>query len=329
VSPRVRLLFGRLGGTLLVVLVIGLGLVVGAMVASVMAHNALGPDATTEQVKAWVNARPFIPTTVGWLVALPGLILLGRHAFGLELAAMGLRPPTEAAPRRPRFLLGVGCGLLLILLPAMLARLFGGFVPATPAEVAALAVPTGLAAVPGILYLLPALIIAALGEEVLFRGLLLRFWEPVAGAKGALVLSSLMFAAIHVGNPGSSPLGSVGVILAGLLLGLIFLLRGDLWLAAGVHLGWNLSEAVVLGVPVSGHTLPALLRWNVAEGELARGLLGGSFGPEEGLLFHGALALGIVVTIVLSRGSLGSSAPHNEDTGASPVSPVDDEPARS
>ncbi len=302
-TPRSRLLLGRLGGTLLVVLVIGLGLTLGAVVASVVAYTAIGPDATPDQVEAWVKARPFIPTTVGWLVALPGLILLGRHGFGLELAAMGLRPPASAAPRRPRFLIGVVCGLLLILLPAAMARLFGGFVPATPEEVAALAVPTGLSAVPGILYLLPALIIAALGEELLFRGLLLRFWEPVAGAKGALVLSSLMFAAIHVGNPGSSPLGSVGVVLAGLLLGLIFLLRGDLWLAAGVHLGWNLSEAVVLGVPVSGHTLPALLRWSVADGEVARGLLGGSFGPEEGVLFHGALALGIVITIALNRGA--------------------------
>jgi uncharacterized protein len=247
----------------------------------------------------------------------------------MELAAMGLRPPTGADPRRPRFLIGEGCGLLLILAPAVIARLFGGFVPATATEVAALAVPTGLAAIPAILYLLPALMIAALGEEVLFRGVLLRFWEPVAGAKGALVLSSLMFAAIHVGNPGSSPLGAVGVVLAGLLLGLIFLLRGDLWLAAGVHLGWNLSEAVVLGVPVSGHTLPALLRWSVADSETARGLLGGSFGPEEGVIFHGALALGVVVTIALNRNAPRSFGPAAEDTGPSPVSLVDDEAARS
>ena len=328
-SPRLGLLLGRLGGTLLVVLVVVLGLLFGALAGLILGTLAVGPDPTGELVKAWANDRPLLVTALGWLAAIPGLILLGRKAFGLELAAMGLRPPPRAAPRRPRFVLGVGCGLLLILVPAVLARLFGGFVPATAAEIAALSVPTGLAAIPAMIFLLPPLMLAAVGEEVLFRGLLLRFWEPVAGAKGALVLTALMFAAIHVGNPGSSVLGAVGVILSGLMLGLIFLLRGDLWLASGVHLGWNLAEAMVLGVPVSGHTLPALLRWSVADSDVARGLLGGSFGPEEGLLFHGSLALGIVVTIVLSRGPKEPSGPTDEEPAGSPVSPVDGGQARS
>lgn len=316
-SPQLRTLGGRLLGTLGIVAIVVVGFVLGALGASLLAGIALGTD-DADAVTAWVNERVFIPTTIGWLVAMPGLVLLGRKALGLTADVLGLRPREG---RRPRFVLGFALGLLLILLPAGLARLFGGFVPMDAAAVDALAVPTGAAAISGIVYILPALLVAALGEELLFRGVLLRWWEPVLGVKGALVLSALLFVAVHVGNPGASPLGSIGVLLAGVLLGLVFVLHGDLWLVAGLHLGWNVSEALVLGVPVSGHTLPALLRWTVADSELARGLLGGSFGPEEGLLFHGALAVAIVLA-VLSR-------PGSEDPGAPPVSPVDAAPAGS
>ncbi len=314
-SPALRRLLGRIGGTLLVVLVVAVGFTLASLVTSLLAMLALGADADAESVTAWVAGRPLLVTALGWVVTIPALVLLARFAFGLQPGVMGLRRPPGASPRRPRFLAGVACGLLLILAPAAVARLFGGFVAASPAELAALTVPTGLSAIPSIVYMLPALIFAALGEEVLFRGLLLRFWEPVAGTRGALVLSAVLFSAIHLSNPGASPLGLIGVVLAGLMLGLIFLARGDLWLAAGVHLGWNAAEAMVLGVPVSGLMVPSLLRWSVADSDAARGLLGSGFGPEEGLLFHAALATGIVATLALSRGPREAVAPTDEDPG--------------
>lgn len=321
-NERFAALLGRVGGTLLVVVIIAIGLLVGALGASVFAGFDLGPDADSEAVKAWVNARPFIPTTIGWLVAMPLLVLLGRQLFRIPMDAMGLRP---APTRRPRFVLGVLGGLALILVPALLARALGGYAPMAEQDIAALSVPSGSLAIGGIVYLLPALMIAALGEELLFRGLLLRFWEPVAGVKGALLLTALLFVVVHVGNPGSSPLGAIGVLLAGIWLGLVFVLHGDLWLAAGLHLGWNVSEAMVLGVPVSGHTLPALLRWEVSEGSTWQGLLGGSFGPEEGLLFHMALVVAIVIT-VLTRPL---QNPGLNDPGGPSVRSVDDAPAGS
>ena len=313
-----RDLGGRLAGSLLVVVVVVASMLLGAVGAVALAGVDLGAAADPEALEAWAAARPFVANTLGWLVALPALALVARSVLGLDFGVMGLRPH---ARRRPRFTLGLMGGLALILIPAGAARLAGLYVPASPEAVAALAVPSGSLAVAAVVYMLPALILAALGEEVLFRSVLLRLWEPVAGVRGALLLSALFFVAVHIANPGASLRGGIGVLLAGILLGALFVLHGDLWLVAGLHLGWNAAEALVLGVPVSGISLPSLLRWTVADDPIARGLLGEGFGPEEGLLFHAVLAMAIAIAV--------ATRPGVEDPGHPSVSSVDADPARS
>jgi membrane protease YdiL (CAAX protease family) len=266
VSPLAAL--GRgLGGTFLVLAVVVLASLVAGTVRLVLPGHVL------------------LATALMWVLAIPALLFLGAGLLGLDHAAMGVRPAPDG--RRSRYVLGTAGGLVLVLLPALLGRLAGGYVPMPAEAVAALAVPTGARALPAVVFALPALMLAAAGEELL-------------GTRGALLLSALLFVAVHVGNPGATPRGAIGVLLAGLVLGSVFLARGDLWTVAGAHLGWNAGEALVLGVPVSGITLPALVRWEVADSELWRGLLGSGFGPEEGLLFHGALGLAAGGAIVLA-----------------------------
>ncbi len=278
-SPLAAL--GRgLGGTFLVLAVVVLASLVAGTVRLVLPGHVL------------------LATALMWVLAIPALLFLGAGLLGLDHAAMGVRPAPDG--RRSRYVLGTAGGLVLVLLPALLGRLAGGYVPMPAEAVAALAVPTGARALPAVVFALPALMLAAAGEELLFRGVVLRLWQPLLGTRGALLLSALLFVAVHVGNPGATPRGAIGVLLAGLVLGSVFLARGDLWTVAGAHLGWNAGEALVLGVPVSGITLPALVRWEVADSELWRGLLGSGFGPEEGLLFHGALGLAAGGAIVLA-----------------------------
>jgi len=255
-------------------------------------------------------------TALTWVLAAPGVLFVGQM-FGVDAETMGLRPRRDA-PRRPRFVLGVVAGLGLVLLPAVIGRLAGGYVPLGADAAALLPVPSGQAALAAVVYTLPALVIAAIGEEVLFRGGLLRLWEPVMGPRGALVLSALFFVVVHTGNPGASPRGSIGVLLAGIGLGAAFLATGNLWVVAGAHLGWNVGEALVIGVPVSGHTLPSLLRWETADSDLWRGLLGGTFGPEEGLLFHGVLGLATGAALVSAAASGVFAARDGSDESSAP-----------
>jgi hypothetical protein len=225
-----------------------------------------------------------------WLVALPLLLGAGRWITGLDRERLGLGSPLRWAG----VVGGLMLGILLLLLPSGLAILAGSYLRVGAPD-ASLAAMTGSSALLQLPVLAAGMGIAAFGEEVLCRGLLLRYWEPLAGTWGAITVSSIFFTAMHAANPGVSALGLIGVFLWGVLLGLIFVRSNSMLLVTGVHCGWNFATASILGLPVSGMHLDALSRWASVDSPTAQLLFGGAFGPEEGLAYHAVLVLAILV----------------------------------
>ncbi len=136
------------------------------------------------------------------------------------------------------------------------------------------------------------LLLAALAEELLFRGYpLARLAAPV-GKVGASVALALVFAGAHVWNPEVSTLGLVNIGLASLVLSAAFFTPGGLPLAWGVHFGWNGGLALGADAPVSGHTfdIPAL---EFVTGRSAW-VTGGTFGPEGGIAASVAMAVALI-----------------------------------
>ena len=71
----------------------------------------------------------------------------------------------------------------------------------------------------------------AVGEEILFRGVLFRWIDEKWGFIAALVVSALLFGFMHLGQPGSSWWSSLAIAIeAGLLLGAAYKYSGTLWL---------------------------------------------------------------------------------------------------
>ncbi len=101
-------------------------------------------------------------------------------------------------------------------------------------------------------------------------------------------------------------------------MGVAFQVTQSLWFATGLHLGWNVATSLILGFRVSGFELPSLLRWQTVDSPLAERLLGGSFGPEEGIAFHLSLTVSLVVVLVLGT----FVAPTDRPEGASPADPA-------
>jgi len=229
-----------------------------------------------------------------WLFTIAGCLTIGTWLSGLDRRALGLGRELQWR------WLGAGLvdGVLLIGIPATLALLLGGYAVLGEEATAAIAVPTGQAAVRFLPPLCLALLVAALGEELLCRGLLLRYWQPVLGTRGAIVLSTVLFTALHSFNSNLSALGLLGVFLAGALLAVVYVGSSSLLLVTGLHAGWNLSIGVLLGLPVSGFHLPALSRWEVTS-PTATFLLGGDFGPEEGPAYQ--VFLLVIVWLVMWR----------------------------
>lgn len=102
--------------------------------------------------------------------------------------------------------------------------------------------------------LLAAVVLAPITEELMFRGVLLRSLEP-RGKRLAMVVSSLVFAAVHaVGLDDEMFWQSALVVLPpifilGLLLAWLTQRSGRLGPAIFLHSGWNLLAAFVLLLP--------------------------------------------------------------------------------
>ncbi|MDL2353292.1 MAG: CPBP family intramembrane metalloprotease [Pseudomonadota bacterium] len=120
-------------------------------------------------------------------------------------------------------------------------------------------------------------------EEILFRGVLLRHLEALIGTWGALAITSLLFGAAHLSNPGATLFAAFAIAMeAGVLLGAAYLLTRRLWLAVGIHAAWNFTQGWVFSVPVSGGESPLGLLITRRVGP--EWLTGGDFGLEASVV---------------------------------------------
>jgi membrane protease YdiL (CAAX protease family) len=104
----------------------------------------------------------------------------------------------------------------------------------------------------------------SVAEELLFRGYLMQgLGLAIRRGWAALLVTSVLFAAVHLGNPELARFGR-GFLLyyagIGLVLGLATLLDDGLEVAIGAHVANNLWGALVVSFPGSVLDTPALLR---------------------------------------------------------------------
>ncbi len=134
---------------------------------------------------------------------------------------------------------------------------------------------------PGLIFYLVALLVAAVGEEMIFRGYAFQLLVEKMGAFATILPVSIIFGLTHSSNPNATPLGIANTAIWGVLLGYAFLRSRDLWLPIGLHYGWN-AVLPLFGVNLSGLTIDVtryMYQW-----DLRPIWSGGAYGPEGGLL---------------------------------------------
>lgn len=141
---------------------------------------------------------------------------------------------------------------------------------------------------------------AAFFEELLMRGILFRFLEEFGGSWFALALSSLIFGFLHAWNDNATMLSSLAIAVeAGILLGGAYMLTRNLWLAIGIHFGWNVVQGYIWDVPVSGHAVDGLVDSRIAGPDI---ISGGMFGLEASVIAMVlATAAGIWLVVLAAR----------------------------
>lgn len=134
--------------------------------------------------------------------------------------------------------------------------------------------------------------IVAVGEEIMFRGVLFRWIDEKWGFWWAIGVSALVFGIIHITNPGGTLWSSIAIAIeAGLLLGAAYKWSGTLWVPVGIHWAWNYSQGNIFGFKVSGQEAGESLLHAQVQG--ADWLTGGAFGAEASVV---AVVVGLLAS---------------------------------
>ncbi len=126
-----------------------------------------------------------------------------------------------------------------------------------------------------------SLLLMAIMEEILFRGIIYRILEQWLGTKIALLIPSLIFGIAHITNENSTIIGMIGAVIGGLLVSISYTYSKRLWLPISLHLGWNFGQ-IIFGSNLSGmDEFGKMFRASI---EGPKFLVGTAFGVEDSIL---------------------------------------------
>ncbi len=185
-----------------------------------------------------------------------GLIrLLVVDAGSLPWDAMRIHRPDGRTVRE--LLDGAVWAIPVIAVTVPVAAIIGALIPVTPVS----PLPPAGETSGFVLNLLAGMVVAPIGEEIMFRGFATTAWAADLGPRRALIRGALFFAVVHVLTiTGSSAGDALGLAVIGfasrvpvaLALGWLFLRRGSIWVPIGLHAAFNgilivLGEAAIRG----------------------------------------------------------------------------------
>jgi membrane protease YdiL (CAAX protease family) len=83
-------------------------------------------------------------------------------------------------------------------------------------------------------YILAAIVVAPVYEELIFRGILFPYLSKRVGVTGGVLTVSILFGLIHFHTPSILPLFLLSVVLC-----LAYWRTGSLWVSIGIHATFN------------------------------------------------------------------------------------------
>lgn len=158
--------------------------------------------------------------------------------------ASALPPPDRRAGRIGDVAWGIALALPILIAAVLLSTLLIKSTGATPAS----PIPPSVDRVALLLNLLTAMVIAPIGEELLYRGVIAQAWSRQLGAARGIVYSALLFAFVHTLNVGGESIGGAAAVAVvafgirlplGLALGWLWVRRRSLLATVVLHAAYN------------------------------------------------------------------------------------------
>jgi len=289
--------------SVIVLAAIGIWLATGQIPAGVASNPSAFSQLIAERMagQSWIG---LLSTLASLLVMLLTFWVAGRFLDRRSFKDFGFHVDV-AWWRDLAFGLALGALLMVLIFGAELAA---GWVTITGTLQS---LESGVGMVQG----LALFICVGIYEEMFSRGYHLRNMAEGLnikwlGPKWALglgyLLSSTIFGMLHLANPNTSLMSTFNLVIAGLFLGLGFILTGELAISIGLHITWNFFQGNVFGFPVSGGASSASLIAIQQGGPTL--WTGGAFGPEAGLIGLLAILLGSVLIVGWVRRTRGRVA---------------------
>lgn len=146
---------------------------------------------------------------------------------------------------------------------------------------------------------LVATLFIGLGEEALFRGYLQRLLVTRYGVAAGLIVTSVIFALAHTITY-NTPLPIMGVFMASLVMGYLYIITGSLWTSIGFHFIWDflLLEVFQLGKPTIELGSYPLLIFSLPRQVVINGI---NLGGWDDLVSVIVLILGLVALYLYNR----------------------------
>jgi membrane protease YdiL (CAAX protease family) len=158
----------------------------------------------------------------------------------------------------------------------------------------------GWAAVPGVLILLVGWLVQGAAEETLTRGFLLPIFGIRFNPFWGVVISSGLFASLHLFNANLNWIAMINLFLFGVFASIYAMREGSLWGVFAIHSFWNWAQGNLFGLEVSGSKFGGTTLFNLKEAGPDI-LTGGAFGPEGGLAITLILIVGCIVIFALAE----------------------------
>lgn len=276
--------------------------VVFLMLAGILVKLLLEPlvlGNTSENPK-WINDVFELTIMFGVII---GIVFLWVRFFeGRKISSLGFIRNGAIN----RYLAGFISGIIINTIVVGLMALFGNI---ELAKESANITGTSALGLVGI-YLLGFLVQGA-SEEILTRGWMMQIigsrYKPWLG----VLLSTLLFAILHLGNAGVNPISVINLILVSFLLALFVLNDGSLWFACAWHSSWNWMLGNVYGLSVSGQGEKiTLVDLNTKGSEI---LSGGGFGPEGSIITTIVMIFAIIWYLIKLKNNNIAYNPNIED----------------
>lgn len=246
-----------------------IGMIGGFFIMGKYPSMANNPQAIAEYFKNLDSEYQILGNLYMTLIVSLSAYIFARNFQKRDKASLGLSNPNKGK----NYIKGLVLGLGMICLVVLILKIMG-----------LIEINANIKNVSPIFFILIIIgwIFQGFEEEFVTRSILMNYFASKYNVLAGILINSLIFSLLHLGNNAFSPLAAINIFLVGILFSLLFYISDDIFLSAAAHSFWNFAQGNIFGISVSGtpRSSNTIFKSNLLANDL---WTGGQFGIEAGL----------------------------------------------